>query len=203
MDLCLAFIDLTMSFDSVNRETLWACLARLGCPPKFVNITRKLHEGKKGCVLLRRHWCKAGLCDCSYTGLYISGGFYITSSSRPSQGCRNHLSHRELFNMRHLKAKTKVKAISIVDLQYADDCAIAAHTEAELQNTLDAFSEAYKLLGLTVNVTKTKVIFLPAQPLRATAPNMDIEGTTLENVDHFACLGLPLEVGKHRCRNST
>ena len=95
----------------------------------------------------------------------------------------------ELFNMRRLKAKTKVKATSIVDLQYADDCAIAAHTEADLQNTLDAFSEAYKLLGLTVNVTKTKVLFQPAHPLTATAPNIDIEGATLENVDHFAYLG--------------
>ena len=45
----------------------------------------------------------------------------------------------ELFNMRRLKAKTKVKATSIVDLQYADDCAIAAYTEADLQNTIDAF----------------------------------------------------------------
>ena len=94
----------------------------------------------------------------------------------------------QLFNMRRLKAKTKVKATSIVYLQYADDCAIAAHTEADLQNTLDAFSEAYQLLGLTVNVTKTKVLFQPAQPLTATAPNIDIEGTILENVDHFAYL---------------
>ena len=65
--------------------------------------------------------------------------------------------------------------------------AIAAHMGADLQNTLDAFSQAYKLLGLTVNVTKTKVLFQPAQPLTATAPN--IEGTTLENVDRFPYLG--------------
>ena len=50
-DLCLAFIDLTKAFDSVNREALWACLAWLGCPPKFVNITRQQHEGMKGCVI--------------------------------------------------------------------------------------------------------------------------------------------------------
>ena len=48
-ELCLAFIDLTKAFNSVNREALWACLARLGCPPTFVNITRQLHEGMKGC----------------------------------------------------------------------------------------------------------------------------------------------------------
>ena len=45
------------------------------------------------------------------------------------------------------------------------------------------------LLGLTGNVTKIKVIFQPAQPIAAKAPNTDIEGTTLENVDHFAYLG--------------
>ena len=187
-DLCLAFIDLTKAFDSVNREVLWACLARLGCPPKVVNITRQLHEGMKGCVL--------------YDGEQ-SGSFNINTGAK--QGCVIaptlfsiflaafislaavdqakgvdiiYRTDGELFNMRRLKAKTKVKATSIVDLQYADDCAIAAHTEADLQNTLDAFSEAYQLLGITVNVTKTKVLFQPAQPLTATAPNIDIEGTT-------------------------
>ena len=98
--------------------------------------------------------------------------------------------------MRRLKAKTKVKATSIVDLQYADDCAIAAHTEADLQNTLGAFSEAYALLGLTVNVTKTKVIFQSAQPLTATAPNIDIEGRAYYSGQRRP-LCLPLEVGKH------
>ena len=109
----------------------------------------------------------------------------------------------ELFNMRRLKAKTKVKATSIVDLQYADDCAIAAPTGADLQNTLDAFSQAYKLLGLTVNVTKTKVLFQPAQPLTATAPKFDIEGTTLENVDHFPYLSKSANIDvkiQHRIR---
>ena len=38
-------------------------------------------------------------------------------------------------------------------------------------------------------MTKTKVLFQPAQPLTATAPNIEIEGTTLENVDRFPYLG--------------
>ena len=37
-------------------------------------------------------------------------------------------------------------------------------------------------------MTQTKVIFQPAQPLTATYPNIDIEGTTLENVDRFPYL---------------
>ena len=90
-------------------------------------------------------------------------------------------------------------------MQYADDCDIAAQTEADLQNknTLHAFSEAYKLFGLTVNVTKTNILFQPAQPLTATAPNIDIEGTTLENVDHFAYLSKSANIDveiQHRIR---
>ena len=50
-DLLFAFIDLTKALDSVNRDALWGCLVRLGCPPKFVYVTRQLHENMKGCVL--------------------------------------------------------------------------------------------------------------------------------------------------------
>ena len=70
-----------------------------------------------------------------------------------------------------------MKATSIEDLQYADDCGIAAHTETDLHNTLATFAEAHQLLGLSINATKTKVIFQPAHPLTATAPNNDTEGT--------------------------
>ncbi len=121
-DLCLAFIDLTNDFDSVNREAMWACLARLGCPPKFVSITRQLHEGMKGCVLSDGDQ---------------SGPFNITTGVQ--QGCVIaptlfsiflavfislavvdqakdvgiiYRTDGELFNMRRLKAKTKVKATS-------------------------------------------------------------------------------------------
>ena len=187
------------AFDSVNREALWACLARLGGPPKFVSITRQLHEGMKGCVLYDgdqsgpfniNTGVKQG-CVIAPTQFSICLAAFI-SLAAVDQAKGVGIIYRtdgELFNMRRLKAKTKVKATSIVDLQYADDCAIAAHTGADLQNTLDAFSQAYKLLGLTVNVTKTKVLFQPARPLTATAPNIDIEGTTLENVDRFPHLG--------------
>ena len=198
-DICLAFIDLTKAFDSVNREATWACLARLGCPPKFVNIARQLHEGMEGCVLYDGEQygsfnintgVKQG-CVIAPTLFFIFLAAFI-SLAAVDQAKGVGIIYRtdgELFNIRRLKAKTKVKLTYIVELQYADDCAIAAHTEADLQNTIDAFSEAYKLLGITVNVTKTKVIFQPAQPLTATAPTIDIEGTTLENVDHFAYLG--------------
>ena len=45
-----AFVDLTKAFDTDNRDGLWKILARLGCPPKFLTILRRLHEGQQGQV---------------------------------------------------------------------------------------------------------------------------------------------------------
>ena len=90
--------------------------------------------------------------------------------------------------MHRLKAQTKVKTTSIVDLQYA----IAAHTEAELQNTLDA--EEYNLMGLSINATETGVLLQPPQPLTAIAQSIAIEGTALENVDQFSYLSMSANI---------
>ena len=158
---------------SVNREALWACPARLGCPPKCVSITRQLHEGMKGCVLYDgdqsgsfniNMGVKQG-CVIAPTqfSIFLAAFISLAAVDQAKGVGIIYCTDGELFNMRHLKAKTKVKAKSIVDLQYADDCAIAAHTGADLQNTLYAFSQAYKLLGLTVNVTNTTVFF-PTNP---------------------------------------
>ena len=35
-------IDLTKTFDTVNREALWTVLERIGCPPKFISMLRTL-----------------------------------------------------------------------------------------------------------------------------------------------------------------
>ena len=45
LDLYMVLIDLTKAFDTVNRDSLWAILQRLGCPERFVSIIRSFHEG--------------------------------------------------------------------------------------------------------------------------------------------------------------
>ncbi len=49
--LFFAFVDLTKAFDSVNREALWCLLRRFGCPQKFINIVRILHEDMTATIL--------------------------------------------------------------------------------------------------------------------------------------------------------
>ena len=49
-----------------------------------------------------------------------------------------------LFNLCRLKADTKVSRDRIYELQYADDAALPAHSAADLQNSLNTLSTAYR-----------------------------------------------------------
>ena len=78
---------------------------------------------------------------------------------------------------------------SITELQYADDNALVAHSEADLQTILDAFARAYRLLGLDINIKKTQILYQPAPDTPFHAPTIHVENNTLQNVDKFAYLG--------------
>ena len=63
-----------------------------------------------------------------------------------------------LFDLRRLKAKTKSLQTLLQEILFADDCALVAHAEQDLQRMLDRFSEASKLFGLTISLGKTEVL---------------------------------------------
>nr|VZI47838.1 unnamed protein product [Spirometra erinaceieuropaei] len=39
------FVDLTKAFDTVNREGLWKIMQKFGCPERFTQVVRQLHDG--------------------------------------------------------------------------------------------------------------------------------------------------------------
>jgi len=46
-------------------------------------------------------------------------------------------SDGRLFNLARLRAKTKVREALIRDMRFADDAAVATHTQRELQSLMD------------------------------------------------------------------
>ena len=199
MGLFVAFIDLTKAFDTVSREGLWKILARLGCPPKFLTILRQLHEGqmgqvqhngalsdsfpiangvKQGCVLaptlfsilfsLMLREAKEDLVD----GIFIR---FRTDGS--------------IFNLRRLLAHTKTIEVLIVELLFADDCALLAHTQEALQYIVNRFAEAAKAFGFTISLKKTEVLHQPPPGGVYSPHQINIEGTSLNSVEHFTYLG--------------
>ena len=199
MDLFAVFIDLTKAFDTVNRQALWTILLKLGCPDKFVNIIRQFHDNmtgqvlccgdisesfdicngvKQGCVLAPVLFNLFFTCVLNHAIKDLSNGVYLRYRLDGS-----------MFDLRRLNARTKTTEQLITEALFADDCALMAHKESDLQSTVDKFAEASRLFGLTISLGKTEVLFQPAPASTSQPPSISIEGTQLQTVDHFKYLG--------------
>jgi hypothetical protein len=100
-----------------------------------------------------------------------------------------------LFNLHRLKAKTLTSLNRVTELQYADDNAIVAHSEEDLQKAVDAFQYAYSSLGLRLNSKKTQILYQPSPDIPKHSicqPSITADGELLDNVEHFSYLGSTL-----------
>ena len=77
----------------------------------------------------------------------------------------------------------------IRDFVFADDCALAVHSESELQCLATCFSTAAKAYSLTVSIQKSVVMHQPAPATCGTEPSISIDDATLKNVENFTYLG--------------
>ena len=148
-DLYSTYVDLTKAFDTVSREGLWRIMAKYGCPRKFITIVRQLHDGmlarvqdngettapfpvsngvKQGCVL-------------APTLFSLMFSAMLTDAFRDADvgiGI-NYRTDGSVFNLRRFQAKTKVSTDTINDFLFADDCALNAATEVDMQHSVDLF----------------------------------------------------------------
>uniref|UniRef100_A0A803SPW5 ribonuclease H n=1 Tax=Anolis carolinensis TaxID=28377 RepID=A0A803SPW5_ANOCA len=196
----MAFIDLAKAFDTVNRSALWTIFQKIGCPDKFVNILRLLHDDMMATVLDSNgsqsdpfkveSGVKQG-CVIAPTlfSIFIAMILHLVDGKLPTGVEIIYRTDGKLFNLNKLKAKTNNITTSVIELQYADDNVVCAHSEEDLQATLNTFAEAYKKLGLSLNIEKTKVLFQQAPAHPSAKPGIQLNGVTLENVDHFRFLG--------------
>ena len=199
--LYVAFYDLTKAFDSVHREMLWCILRKYGCPEKFVSILRLLHENMNAVVI-----CNNSTTDPFPVNVGVKQGCVIAPTlfslflgatlqlidQKDLTGVE--LVYRvdgKLFNISRLKARTKVTPITVIELQYADDAAACSCSEGDLQRITDAFCTAYSRLGLTLNTTKTEVLYQPPPnyPEVVGQPRITVNDSALAAVGSFKYLG--------------
>ena len=80
----------------------------------------------------------------------------------------------KLFNLRSLQAIGKAKEERVCDFLFADDCALNASSEDEMQWNMDTFSSACDAFGLTISTKKTEVMFQPAPHTNYSDPTITI-----------------------------
>jgi len=193
--LFMAFIDLTKAFDLVSRSGLFAVLAKTGYPPKLLDIICSFHTGMKGRVLVdgvisEEFDVKSGVKQgCVLAPTLVGIYFYLLLKNAFGASIEGVLLHTrsdgKLFNLARLKALTKVKEVSICELLFADDAALVANSESELQCLLDRFPTSCQLFGLTISTSKTQVMGQGA-PF---GTGISLEGNSLEAVHQFKYLG--------------
>ena len=103
-----------------------------------------------------------------------------------------HRMDGSVFNLRRLKAKTKVKTDTINDFLFADDCALNSISADDMQQNVDKFAEACTNFGLTISIKKTEVMHQPAPGKTYTEPSITINGQCLKAVNKVTYLGSTL-----------
>ena len=196
------FVDLTKAFDTVNRDALWIILGRIGCPPVFVNMFKKLHSNMKARISFNGHLSDTfqvdnGVKQGDIPAPTLFSIFFAVMLSHAFQDCnRGILLHfrttGKVFNLRRFNARSKTFDILVRELLYADDANFLAHSEEDMQHILDRFSAASAAFGLKINLEKTTVMFTHAPGYPYIAPSLTVYGKILNVVDNFVYLGSAL-----------
>ena len=75
-----------------------------------------------------------------------------------------------------------------MEMQYADDCAIVAHTHDELQMLIATLTEIYKRFGLKMNAQKTEVMSRNINSHTGDSEQITVDSAILQNVNNFKYL---------------
>nr|VZI31795.1 unnamed protein product [Spirometra erinaceieuropaei] len=197
-----SFVDLTKAFDTVNREGLWKIMQKFGCPERFTQMVRQLHDGmmarvtdngavseafavtngvKQGCVLAPT------LFSLMFSAMLMDA----YRDERPGIRIAYRTDGR-LLNQRRMNFQSCVSTATVHELLFADDCALNTTSEAEMQRSMDLFSAACENFGLVIN-TQTTVVMHQPPPNSATVPNappqISVNGNQLQVVENFPYLG--------------
>ena len=161
--LCIVFIDLTKAFDLVSRVRLFSILSNIGFPPSLFNIVKSFHTNTKATVqydgnVSESFTIKSGVnhgCVLAPTLFEIFFFMLLKRDFFPSTvGVKLYTrSDGRLLNHALLKAKSKLKYITVQDLLFADDAALVAQ---DMQTLLNKFSLVCLYFGLAISLKKLK-----------------------------------------------
>lgn len=193
--LYLAFIDLTKAFDLVSRRGLFSILKKVGCPPRLLAIVESFHQDMQSTVCFNGAASEpfpisSGVKQGCVLAPTLFGIFFSTLLSYAfhdnDDGVYLHTrSDGRLFNLARLRAKTKVRSVIIREALFADDAALATHTETALQRLVNRLAHSCSEFGLTISLKKTEVM---AQGTDS-PPSIHIGDYDLNVVSQFQYLG--------------
>ncbi|BHF71008.1 hypothetical protein SprV_0401406200 [Sparganum proliferum] len=198
------FVDLTKDFDTVNREGLWKIMQKFGCPERFIEMVRQLHDGmmarvtdngavseaftvtngvRQGCVLAP-----------TLFSLMFSAMLMDAYRDEIPGICIAYRTEGHLLNQRRMHFQSRASTTTVHELLFADDCALNTISEEEMQRRMDLFSALCENFSLVINTQKTVVMHQPPpnSATRPSAPQIRVNGTQLQVLENFPYMGSTL-----------
>jgi hypothetical protein len=194
------FVDLTKAYDKVDRNVLWKVLAKLGVPQSFINFIKAFHEGAVAQVRVEGELSdpfdlKVGLKQGSIFSPLLFNIFFgcavlaILARLEELGVPINFVLRGEVFDIAQLRKKAQVSTMLVVELMFADDCAVLANSVEDMQHIMDVFDEVCTAYGQAISVKKTEIMVIAPRNVVVPAPVVTIGGVALKVVEMFKYLG--------------
>ncbi|BHF68153.1 hypothetical protein SprV_0301118300 [Sparganum proliferum] len=143
-------------------------MQKFGCPERFTQIGRQLHDGMMAPVtdngavseaFAVTNGVKQG-CVLAPTLFNLMSSAMLMDTYRDERpGIR--IAYRtdgQQLNHRRMQFKSRVSTTTFHELLFANDCVLNATIEGDMQGSIDLFSASYENFGLTINTEKTVVM---------------------------------------------
>ncbi|VDL86080.1 unnamed protein product [Schistocephalus solidus] len=181
-NLYLTFVDLTKALDTVNHDGLWKIMQKFGCPRRFTHMVRQIHDGMMAHSTDNGTGSKAfaminGVKQGSDLGPTL---FSLMFSAMLTDAYRNkrlgiRIAYRmdgRLINQRRMHFHCTA---TIHKRLFADDCALNATTEEEMQRSAISFMPPVKIsdLASTMHAVKS-FMYLDSNLSRSAKVNDEI-----------------------------
>ena len=156
-NLCIAFVDFTKAFGSVNSNPLWVIMKKnvmspiLKCLHRDMTVSMLVHNELTSKIPYNNGYKQGCIIAPTLFAIFAAAMFMHAFSDSPSGVSIRFRSNGSLFNLARLRSQSKCMTTLLHEFQCADDCALIADPEEALQDSIDSVADAASSFGLTIN----------------------------------------------------